>query len=376
MRKNILIFGHSYDQQFIDVNNQYTQLFDPAKYEVTVAYISGAPNESVRQKHSAENVIFLNTDKKVLRGLKIPVIKNMLRFCREKNFEIIVCHRYKPSFVMLWVALFHKIPALFFVMHELGTVSHIARKLLIATLYRKNMIFAGVSNAVRDNIRKDIWRVPNDRVITLYNMIDVEFTEAKLLDRHTARSELNLSSDSFLFGNLGRLVTNKDQKTLIQAFAAIKPQCPHAKLVIAGSGQLETELKALVTQLKLTPDVIFTGFIQNGFRYMKAFDVYISSSTQEAFGRVLLEAMIAQVPIIATQVNGVPEVVAESGVLIPAANPDKLAAEMLQAYQKTHELSAWGKRGYERAVHCFSQQCFNRLFWELPLIENISRTRS
>ena len=61
MRKNILLFGHSYATQFIDISNQYTQLFDKNKYNVTVAYLVGEPDEAIKQKHTAENVIFLNT---------------------------------------------------------------------------------------------------------------------------------------------------------------------------------------------------------------------------------------------------------------------------------------------------------------------------
>lgn len=373
MRKQILIFGHSYGPQFVDINNQYTQLFNKEKYEVTVVYLSGAPDETIKQKHSADHVIFLNCTKKSTRGLKIDIIKHMLQMTRDKQFEIVICHRYKPSYVMMWVAQFCKIPALFFVMHEIGTLKNISRKLLIASLFRDNMIFAGVSNAVRDDMRRDIWRVPSEKVITLYNMIDVEFTQAKLLSREAARNALNLPADAFVFGNLGRLVKNKDQKTLITAFSSIKKSCPKAKLVIVGMGELEATLKKQVSDLNLQNDVIFTGFLADGFRYMKAFDTYISSSTQEAFGRVLLEAMIAQVPIIATRVNGVPEVIAESGSLIPAENSEIMATEMLKAYNaSTETLQSWGEKGYQRATTNFSLQKFNEIFWQLPLMQRLS----
>src|SRR5690349_21701975 len=106
MRKSILIFGHGYATQFIDISNQYTKLFDPVKFEVTVAYLTGEPDEKIRQRHLAENVYFLNFSKRATRGLKIAAIKKMLRLQREKNFQIVICHRYKPSYIMLWVARF------------------------------------------------------------------------------------------------------------------------------------------------------------------------------------------------------------------------------------------------------------------------------
>lgn len=369
MRKNILLFGHSYATQFIDISNQYTRLFDKEKFNVTVVYLVGEPDEKIRERHLAENVIFLNCSRRSVRGLKIAAIAKMIQLCKKNNFEIIICQRYKPSYVMLFVAQFIKIPAIFFIMHELGTISHLSRKMLIAALARKNMIFAGVSNAVRDDIRKSIWGVPHERVITLYNMIDVEWTQSLLLDRETARQQLEYNESQFLFGNIGRLAKNKDQTTLIQAFAKIKPQCPNAKLIIVGDGSLEDKLKKLVAKLNITDDVHFTGFIENGFRFLRAFDVLISSSIQEAFGRVLIEAMIAKTPIIATSVNGVPEVIGDTGPLIPARDKDRLANEMLKAYQTTtSERERWGKLGYDRAINDFSLQRFNEIFWKLPII--------
>jgi glycosyltransferase involved in cell wall biosynthesis len=372
MRKNILIFGHGYATQFIDISNQYTKLFDQNKYEITVAYLVGEPNEEVRKKHLADHVIFLNNPKKSTRGLKLQAIKKMLQLQREKQFQIVVCHRYKPTYIMLWVSLFQKIPVLFSVMHELGTMKNISRKLLVATLAKDNIVFAGVSNAVRDDIRKDIWRIPNNRVITLYNMIDIDLTEPQLLSKEAAREALNLASDTFVFGTLGRLVINKDQKTLLAAFAKIKPHCPNAKLIILGEGQLRKDLEAQIKALNLTHDVILTGHLADGFCYMKAFDSYISSSTQEAFGRVLLEAMIAKIPIIATRVNGVPEVIGDAGILIDARNDTQLAGKMLALYQLSNEdRTTLGEKGYARATKNFSLQCFNDLFWNLSVIKKL-----
>lgn len=372
MRKNILIFGHGYATQFIDISNQYTKLFDKNKYEVTVAYLVGEPNEEVRKKHLADHVVFINSPKKSTRGLKLFAIKKMLKLHRDKQFEIVVCHRYKPTYIMFWVSLFKKIPALFSVMHELGTMKNFSRKAFIALFANENTFFAGVSDAVRNDLRQTLWRIPQERIITLYNMIDVDLTEPQLLSREEARQQLQLSNDDFVFGNLGRLAINKDQKTLINAFAKIKPQCPNAKLIILGDGQLEQELKQQVNTLHLTNDIIFTGFVHNGFRFMKACDVYISSSIQEAFGRVLIEAMVAKIPIIATRVNGVPEVVGDAGILIDAANPDQLAAQMLKLYQASQiEREQLGLKGYARAINDFSLQKFNEVFWGLEKIKSL-----
>jgi glycosyltransferase involved in cell wall biosynthesis len=369
-RKAILIFGHSYATQFIDINNQYTRLFDPAQFAVTVVYLTGLPNDEIKKQHLAQDILFLNASKRTTRGLKIAVIRKMLLLQRQKKFQIIICHRYKPSYIMLWVARFSAIPAVFFVMHELKTMHALHRKLLVASLAQKNMFFAGVSNAVRDDIRRAIWRVPPEQIITLYNMIDIELTVPLLLERTTARRKLNLAEDNFVYGTIGRLVKAKDQQTLIKGFALIKAQCPQAKLIIIGDGELEATLKKQVQQLSLANDIIFTGFIPQGFCLLKAFDVFVLTSIKEAFGRVLLEAMLAKIPIIATKVNGIPEVMGNTGSLIDAANPAQLAEKMLAYYQMPPtEIYQWGEKGNQRARKDFSIACFNEIFWQLPLVK-------
>jgi hypothetical protein len=82
MRKTILILGHSYSTQFIDINNQYSQLFAQDKYEVTVAYLTGQADESIRKRHCAEHVLFLNFSKKSIRGR--PSI-SYIAYAKKKN---------------------------------------------------------------------------------------------------------------------------------------------------------------------------------------------------------------------------------------------------------------------------------------------------
>lgn len=372
MRKHILILGHNYATQFIDIYNQYTRLFDKDKYEVTVAYLTGAEDPVVKQRTIAEHVLFLNVPKKSIRTLKISAIKKLLALAREKQFELVICHRYKPTYIIMWAAQFLKIPAMVFVMHELKTMSSLNRQCLIACLGRKNMVFAGVSHAVRDDMRKNLWSIPKERVVTLHNMIDVELTEPQLLSRAQARQALGLPEHAFVFGNLARLAPNKDQKSLIHAFSLIKPTCPDAKLIIMGDGELRSALQQQVNAYGLTDDVIFTGYVANGCTYMKAFDCFVLSSIQEAFGRVLLEAMIAKLPIIATRVHGIPEVVGNAGRLINAGDASMLAESMQAVYALSPEQRAQeGAFAYQHMLDHYSIPKFHEQFWQLPQLQSI-----
>lgn len=363
MRKTVLILGHNDATQFIDIYNQYTRLFDENKYEVTVAYLTGKPSEAVRMRTLAENVLFLNYSQRRIRGLKLLPIFYLLKLVFTKRYEFVICHRYKPTYIMGWVAQFVRIPHLIGVMHELKTSTSFGRRLLLTYFARRGMILAGVSNAVRDDLRASLPRISKERIITLYNMLDVDLTLPELMTREEARTALNLPADAFVYGNIARLAENKDHVNLFKAFAQIKTS--NAKLVILGDGILEERLKALVTQMGLQDRVIFAGFVPNAYRYMLAFDCFVLSSLQEAFGRVLLEAMIAKLPVIATSVNGIPEVVGDSGYLIPAKNPNLLANKMQQILDFTPEQRAeLGEKAYERVIAQFSIPAFQKLFWE------------
>lgn len=368
MRKNILILAHSYGMQFLESCNQYTQIFDSSQYDVTVAFLIGEPDDNVCQKLCAHEVIFLNLPHRAIRGLKIHAIKKLLALCHEKKFTMAICHRYKPAYIMLWVAQFYCFQAMLFVMHAFGTMKSLPRKILVALLAKKNMFFAGVSDSARDDLRRNIWGVPNDRIVTLYNIIDYPLFEKQILPRKEAREYLQIHANTFVFGHIGRLVKEKDQHNLIRAFAMIQTQCPNAKLIIMGDGKLEQELKQQVRDLQLEDKVIFPGFIYDGFRMMRAFDTFVLTSTEEAFGRVSLEAMVARTLLIATKVDGIPEVVGDSAILLEPSNSEKLAAVMLQVYQASQaERDAWGEKGYRRMLEKFSPETFREIFWQSPM---------
>jgi glycosyltransferase involved in cell wall biosynthesis len=207
-------------------------------------------------------------------------------------------------------------------------------------------------------------------------MMDVALTEPQLLSRQAAREALHLGEDTFVFGTLGRLVPNKDQATLIQAFYLLKQQGAHAKLVIAGKGPLEQALKQHAQELNIAQDIIFTGFIDKAFSYLKALDCFILSSVQEAFGRVLLEAMLAKLPVIATSVNGIPEVVGDAGLLIKARDTTQLSQAMNLIYQLSPaERQTIGEKAHAHVLKHFSIPVFHTQFWHLPLLQKLKPSR-
>jgi len=154
---------------------------------------------------------------------------------------------------------------------------------------------------------------------------------------------------------VGRLIEQKDHPTLLHAFARVHGKHPEARLAILGSGPLESATRALAHELALDDVVVLPGRQEPGDWLARA-DVFVHTSRWEGFGIVLLEAMLASLPIVATSVSAVPEVVAdgETGVLVGEGDVDALAAvrdELLGDPERARRL---GAAGLERARNEFS----------------------
>jgi glycosyltransferase involved in cell wall biosynthesis len=189
---------------------------------------------------------------------------------------------------------------------------------------------------------------------TIHNGINTKQFGTAVQAAETAdiRSELNLDDDEPVFLNVGRYTPQKSQHTLIEAMTQVVRELPDARLLIVGWGELEQDLRDAVHRRGLDENVSVTGRVASIHPYYKLADVFALSSVRESFGIVLLEAMAAGLPVVATDVQGIPEVVADraTGLLVPPAAPDRLADAMIRAATTD---KGCGASGYERAATVF-----------------------
>ena len=323
----ILQFSHGYDGPFMDCSRQYAALFKDTEYKVCTVYLTGKPDEAVAQGSASDEVIFLNYSSKQVRGLKLAAIKDFKKIVAGRNFTLCIAHRFKPIYIALFGS---KLPVIG-VHHAFGDYKRRSRQWL-ANHFRDRLRLLGVSNAVRDDMRACLPKFKPENIETLYNRIDVEAVQAEQVSREQAREVLNLPLDAWIVGNVGRLHPDKDQTTLIKGFAKALPELPAGSLLaIMGSGRLEQQLKQLAVELGVADSVRFLGQVPNGRSYFKAFDLFALTSDHEPFGMVLLEAMAAGVPVIATDCGGAKEVVVNYNMLFPLHGVDELRKLLVKA---------------------------------------------
>jgi len=142
-----------------------------------------------------------------------------------------------------------------------------------------------------------------------------------------------------------------------------------ARLAILGKGRLEAELKALAAELGIAGQVDFLGQVPDARRYFQAFDVFALSSDHEPFGMVLLEAMVAGVPVLATACGGAREVVEGVGVLFPLGDAAQLAQGLKHmATLGAEQRQACAEHMLQRLRERFSDQAVREAFWQLPQV--------
>lgn len=156
--------------------------------------------------------------------------------------------------------------------------------------------------------------------------------------KHDARNALvdTDHQNDFWFGTIAELHPVKNHDTALRAFATVCQQHPHAQYVLVGAGELRDRLQTLVFELGLTHHVHFAGHVPNAAQFVTAFDCFLLPSHSEAAGYVLHEAAHAQVPIIASNVGGIPELITSPshGTLLPPTDSTAWSTAMTTAISK------------------------------------------
>ena len=143
--------------------------------------------------------------------------------------------------------------------------------------------------------------------------------------------------------------------------------------MIMGKGRLEQDLKAQAKELGIAAQVNFLGQVPDARRFFRAFDVFALSSDHEPFGMVLLEAMAAGVPLLATACGGAKEVVEGVGILFPLGDADHLAQGLQHLAQLDDEQrQACAELMLARLHERFSDQAVCDTFWQLPQVTDLT----
>jgi hypothetical protein len=185
------------------------------------------------------------------------------------------------------------------------------------------------------------------------------------VDRSTElRAELGLAERDWVISNVGRLDWWKGQDVFLQALAELVPVHPKVKALLIGgadgsgvSQRYEQRLRDMVTELRLSDCALFTGFRTDAADLMGMSDVVVHSSSEpEPFGRVVVEAMLAGRPVVATGAGGVLDIIEDqvTGLLVPPKDTGAMAEALQQLLHDPEGARRMGERAQQAARERFS----------------------
>ena len=209
-----------------------------------------------------------------------------------------------------------------------------------------------VSNGLKENYINQ--GVRGNIVTVVHNGIDV--TKGPEIPRKAILKDLEIAEDEVVVGMAGSLIKRKGFNVFIRALGHLKSAGVQFKGIIIGDGPEKTDLTRLVDRLGLRKEIVFTGFKADGLSYINALDILVLSSPREGLPRVILEAMLMEKPIVASDIPGPAELVAheETGFLASAGQPKAFADCLKRLIEDPERRKQMGKKGRERVIEHFS----------------------
>lgn len=253
--------------------------------------------------------------------------------------DIIHTHGIKANFFTR-LAIKHSVPVLVTTVHSNLRYDYESRLAYFAVSWMErltrgyNKHYIAISGAIADLLRQD--GVAPEAISLIFNGIDLSpfrQTQRKAADRKRLLDEWNLPQDAFIFGSVARFVPVKGLHLIIEAFAQVIANASEPvpyRLVLIGDGSERPRLEELTAKLNLTEFVRFPGFRQDIPTCLHTFDAFVHSSLYEGMGYTIIEAMATEVPVVATSVGGVKELVFpdQNGLLVPPNSVPELVRAM------------------------------------------------
>jgi glycosyltransferase involved in cell wall biosynthesis len=238
---------------------------------------------------------------------------------------------------------------------DLGAKTYRRIRLMWRVLRRYDRRIIAVSEGLRQHHLQHAGFAP-EQIVTLYNGINLDrFTPADVEARQTVRHALQIPATAPLLITVAVLRPPKGIQHMITALPRVLAAQPDAYYLVVGDGDYGPALKAQAAASGLAERVIFAGVRHDIPALLATADLFVLPTLGDALPTVLIEAMAAQVPIVASDVGGVPELVenGRNGLLTPPANPDQLAAACVQLLHNPALAAEMGRNGRQIAAAKF-----------------------
>ncbi len=360
--------GGSAENTFLTVKG-----LDKEKYDVTL--MSGPvddPSQERRKQVEDSGVQYIHISK-LVRNLNVLydsiALFKISRFLAKEKFDIVHTHTSKAGLLGRFAAKLAGIPHIVHTPHGhvffgyfglLKTKIFIFLEKLAARIADK--IVTLTSREKSDYISCKI--AGEEKFVVIHSGIELSKYQKLSQDEKTKlKKEIGLPSNSFVVGTVGRLVPVKAPELLIKASQPIFTQYPDTYFVFAGDGPLKEDLYTAAKEIGGEKNIVFLGWRDDAHRILSIFDVFCLPSLNEGMGRVLAEAMAHGIPIVASAVGGIPDLVIheKNGFLVPSQNTEELAKYIQVLIADEEKRKKMGEAGKKMASRFSSETMIKKI---------------
>jgi glycosyltransferase involved in cell wall biosynthesis len=338
------------------------QGMDPERYEVWVASMPGGPLWEQAERSGVRGVRLLHMREVISPWHDLLAVVELVRLMRRERFAVVHTHCSKAGLIARVAARLARTPVVVHTFHIFAAHQGLdpRRRLLYLALERLVRSCAHRYVAVAPRVAQEAVEhrlAPPGSVSVIPSAIALD--DIPDHPDPTVRTELGIPADAPLVGTVGRIVSQKCPLDFVRMAAKVRAARPDARFVMVGDTTLESaglEAQTRAEAERLRVPVVFTGYREDAPRVAASFDVYVVTSLYEGLGRAVTEAMASGRPVVATAVNGVPDLVAPgaTGLLAEPRDPDSVAEAVLWMLEHPAESAEMGRCGRDRVRTHFS----------------------
>lgn len=301
---------------------------------------------------SAEAGFYIHRVKVIHKPILFALSFSMPAFLAVKKIgpDIVHAQAIPMGLYALLIKKLVKIPYLVYSHSELHLSKTLKARILKTIVSKLALRNANAVIALTNNMEEDISRVYDGSILVIPNGVDLNRFDN--LNRDSIRKKLGYETNERVVLYLGNLRPEKGVKYLVESMDMI-PQAKRPRLLIVGDGSEKRELERTTQRLGLGKYINFAGKVpsQSVPEYMIASDVFVLPSLSEGFPLVILEAMAAGLPIVATRVCGIPEIIenGKNGLLVEPGYPKEIAEKILLLLESKELTAQIFKNNREKA---------------------------
>lgn len=291
-------------------------------------------------------------------GIDFGCMRRLRRFWQREQVALVHAHQYTPFFYALAARGLRRRPPVLFTEHGRSFPDYPRPKRILFNrlMFRRGDRVVAVGEAVRRALVENEG-IAENRVERIYNGVDFSAFGRRPEDRAALRKRLGFDTDQWLIVQVARLDPLKDHATAIRTIERVAGKRADARLVLVGEGPERARIEAEIASRGIGPHVSLLGLRSDVADLLQASDLFLLTSVSEGIPVTLIEAMAAGLPVVATDVGGVAEVVVDgtTGLLVPSGDDAALADALLHLTDDADQRRQMSDCAQQRAEAVFSE---------------------